>query len=104
LNYRTDSAAALISLFRRAPDPTLQWVRLSALDSIYRGRKGGTNFVDLSHVAKLLGAPAKRDLYEEIARSNQATAERVGIQVLEHRLTELHQQTQAAYRRILAGG
>src|SRR5690606_9994305 len=76
LAYRTDSATGLISLFRCAPDPTLQWVRLESLYNFYRGRKGGTSFVDLGSVRDLFGEPQKRDLYQEIAHNNQQSAER----------------------------
>lgn len=101
LPYRRETPAGLISLFRRAPDPTLQWVRLSTLDNIYRGRKGGTSFVDLNNVAAILEATNKRDLYEEIALANQSTAERLGIDWLDAHLAALANETQAAYRTIL---
>jgi len=101
LGFRRDTPAGLISLFRHAPDPTLQWVRLSTLDNIYRGRKGGTSFVDLSKLGSVLEATPKRDLYDEIARANQATAERLGIDALEARLARLAEATQARYRAAL---
>jgi hypothetical protein len=103
LSFRSDSATGLISLFRRAPDPTLQWVRLSTLDAIYRGRKPGTSFVDLSNLAGLLDSTPKRDLYDEIAQSNRATAEQLGVQAVEWELAELYRQTQANYAAILEG-
>lgn len=102
LVYRSDSATGLISLFRRAPDPTLQWVRLATLENIYRGRKGGTSFIDPKKLGELLRAPAKRDLYEEIARSNQTTAEELGLATIEHWLGALHSETQQKYRAIVA--
>lgn len=101
LGFRRDTPTGLISLFRHAPDPTLQWVRLSTLDNIYRGRKGGTSFVDLSKIGSVLEAAPKRDLYDEIARANQATAERLGIDALEARLAGLAEETQARYRAVL---
>lgn len=105
LGYRRETATGLISLFRHAPDPTLQWVRLETLDNIYRGRKGGTSFVDLTNLSHLLEATTpKRDLYDEIARTNQATAERLGIDALAERLARLSDETQAAYRGVLEGG
>jgi len=101
LSYRSDSATGLISLFRRAPDPTLQWVRLSALDAIYRGRKPGTSFVDLNNLAAVLEATPKRDLYDEIAQNNRATAEGLGVSAVEQHLGELYRQTQAHYASLL---
>ena len=103
LGYRRESPTGLISLFRHAPDPTLQWVRLETLDNIYRGRKGGTSFVDLTKLAAVLEATPKRDLYDEIARANQATAERLGIDALEERLAASSQETQARYRAVFEG-
>ncbi len=103
LPFRRDTPAGLISLFRRAPDPTLQWVRLETLDGIYRGRKGGTSFVDLNHLGDVLNAPPKRDLYDEIARANQATAERLGVDCCVELLAALRHETEHAYQRVLAG-
>src|SRR5690606_34993653 len=104
LGYRRDTPTGLISLFRHAPDPTLQWVRLETLDNIYRGRKGGTSFVDLADLSRVLeAATPKRDLYDEIARANQATAARLGIDALGERLTRLSDETQAKYRAVLDG-
>jgi hypothetical protein len=103
LGYRRETASGLISLFRRAPDPTLQWVRLETLNNIYRGRKGGTNFVDLANLRLMLEAPPKRDLYDEIVRTNQETAERLGIDRLADRLTQLREETQSQYREVLYG-
>jgi hypothetical protein len=102
LPYRRDSATGLISLFRRAPDPTLQWVRLATLDNIYRGRKVGTSFVDLSNLRSVLDAPAKRDLYNEIAAANREAAEGLGIEAIEGRLRGLRDEAQREYRAILA--
>ena len=102
LAYTRETATGLISLFRRAPDPTLQWVRLATLDHIYRGRKGGTSFVDPKKLGEVLGAPVKRDLYDEIARTNQATAEQMGLDGIEGWLGALHTETQQAYQSILA--
>ncbi|HEY6723612.1 MAG TPA: hypothetical protein VI197_06245 [Polyangiaceae bacterium] len=103
LGYRRDTPTGMISLFRHAPDPTLQWVRLETLDNIYRGRKGGTSFVDLANLSRVLEATPKRDLYDEIARANQTTAERLGIDALAQRLARLSEDTQAGYRAVLEG-
>ena len=57
LRYNTESPAGMVPLFRRAPDPTIQWVRLDAIAEIYEGRDDDTLFVDPLRRARL---PARR--------------------------------------------
>jgi hypothetical protein len=101
LAYRTDTPNALIPLFRRTPDPTLQWVRLSTLDGIYEGRRGGTAFVDLSQLRAFLAEPAGRDLYQQIAETNRATAERLGLGAVREMLGGMRDEVLAGYRKVL---
>jgi hypothetical protein len=101
LAYRTDSPNALIPLFRRTPDATLQWVRLSTLDGIYAGRRAGTAFVDLSKLGQFLSEPAVRDLYQQIARANQATALRLGVDSVRELLGNMREDVVARYQQVL---
>lgn len=103
LAYRTETPNALIPLFRRTPDPTLQWVRLSTLDGIYQGRRGGTAFVDLGNVEEFLSAPRERDLYQDIACTNQVTAERLGIERILELLAAMRAEAREGYRGVLGG-
>lgn len=103
LSYRTETPYGLIPLFRRAPDPTLQWVRLSTLEELHRGREKGSSFVDAAHLLALLTdervAPS---LYDKVAQSNQDTLERLGLQRLVSELEQLHRGAQRDYDRILS--
>lgn len=101
LAFRSDSPNALIPLFRRTPDPTVQWVRLSTLDGIYEGRRGGTAFVDVTRMREFLSAPAGRDLYQEIAKTNQTTAEQLGVEAIVAQLGALRAEVLQGYRSVL---
>ncbi len=103
LPYRTDNPYALIPLFRRAPDPTIQWVRRSVLAELERGREKGSRFIDPVHfVALLTEQRLPPSLYERVAVANHATALRLGVLQLEQQLTTLHQSAQREYQRILS--
>jgi hypothetical protein len=103
LAFRTDSPNALIPLFRRTPDPTLQWVRLATLDGIYEGRRGGTAFVDVSKMREFMSVPAGRDLYQDIAQTNRASAERLGVERICSLLGQVRDDARKAYRAVLQG-
>jgi hypothetical protein len=103
LPYRTHTPNSLIPLFRRTPDPTLQWVRLTTLDGIYAGRRAGTAFVDVHELGAFLSEPATRDLYQQIARANQATALRLGVEEVQGLLARMREDVLMRYRQVLAG-
>ena len=100
LPYSKKSAFALIPLFRRAPDPTIQLVRLSELERLYEGRQKGSTFVDPSDIHRLLEAAVPKSLYDRVAEANQQTANRLGIAHIEAELAELHLRTQREYSAI----
>jgi hypothetical protein len=79
----------------------MQWVRLSALDAIYEGRRGGTNFVDLSNVAAFLDEGRRRDLYAEIAEANQKQAQKLGFDELVARLQSFADEARRGYASVL---
>lgn len=97
LSYRTKSPYTLIPLFRRTPDPTVQWVRLDALEKLYEGRSAKTVFVDVSELEAFLAAPQKKPLFDRIAETNQQMAERLGVAELERTLRELSRWAQGRY-------
>ncbi len=103
LAFKTLNPFSLIPLFRRAPDPTIQWVRLDALEAIYEGRKKGTTFVSLADVPKLVAAGRpKKPLYDRVAETNQSMARRLGIDKVVELLAEIHDDGRRSYARILA--
>jgi hypothetical protein len=104
LGFKTTNPFALLTLFRRTPDPTIQWVRLDALDSIYEGRRKGTVVMTPSQVAAILNNPEPvSDLYDRIAETNQATAERMGYDEVVAALSKIAAEGRQNYRRILTG-
>ena len=104
LPYTCDNPFSLLTLFRRAPDPTLQWVRLRTLDQIYEGRRHDTVVLNPEEIAKLLQADhiPTTDLYDKIAETNLAMAHRIGIKKTEAILREIHDSAYREYRTIIA--
>lgn len=103
LPYSTRSPFALVPLLRRAPDPTIQWVRLDALDALYAGRSSDTVFVDPADVARFLRAKHRPPLLERIAETNLKMAERLGVPEVERALREIARRARARYGRALLG-
>lgn len=101
LGYSTKNAYTLIPLLRRTPDPTVQWVRLDALEKLYEGRSAKTVFVDVAELEAFLAAPQKKPLFDRIAETNQQMAERLGVAEVERTLRELSRWAQARYARAL---
>ncbi|MBI4957763.1 MAG: Rieske (2Fe-2S) protein [Myxococcales bacterium] len=101
LPYLTVNPHALIPLFRRTPDPTIQWVRLDALDALYSGRSGDTVFVDPGDIAAFLATPRRTPLYDRIAETNLRMAARLGIPEVERTLREMARAARDSYARIL---
>ena len=80
LPFGLDTPYALVPLFRRAPDPTIQWVRLESLADLYRGRESGDVFVAPEDVAALLaGKPHRPALYDRVAETNASMARRLSV-------------------------
>jgi hypothetical protein len=73
-----ESAERLIPFLRRTPDPTLQAVRVSALERVRRNEATGTQFIDPSKLDLTTLKPGGPSLRERIARTNLQTVERLG--------------------------
>jgi nitrite reductase (NADH) small subunit len=101
LTYTRDNPYSLIPLFRRTPDPTIQWVRLDALDALYEGRTGDTEYVDPAQLSAFLARPRRSPLFARIAESNMKMAERLGIPEVERTLRGLARDAQRRYARVL---
>lgn len=83
--YRTTSPAALVPLFRRTPDPTIQWIALRALEAVRRGRPNGEVLLprDPEEAAALLDRLSKPSVADAVARGNAALAASMGVAELE---------------------
>lgn len=102
LSYRRDSSATMVPLFRRTPDPTIQWVRVDGLAAIYEGRGKGTIFVDSSAIDEFLARPTPRPpLWNCIADTNAAMARRLGFDVIEKLLASFTHDARKSYSRVL---
>ncbi|MBM4346101.1 MAG: hypothetical protein FJ100_22235 [Deltaproteobacteria bacterium] len=101
LNYREDNPFSLLTLFRRAPDPTIQWVRMDAVRALYAGRDGGTRAVSPEEVDALLARPPMTPLYDRIAHTNAAMARRLRVAWVEELLAGFRADAQREYQRIL---
>lgn len=101
LSYRTDNPFSLLTLFRRSPDPTIQWVRLDAVRALYEGRDGGTRAISLDQVDELLARPPMAPLYDRIAITNATMARRMRVEFIDQLLAGYHADAQQAYHRIL---
>lgn len=96
----------LVPYLRRTPDPTLQLVRVSVLDSVRQGTPQGTSFMDLATLD--LQALALRGdeptLRERIARHNLTTVERRGVDELDRTLRDIRADRDRSYARFAAEG
>ena len=102
LSYQDTSANGMLTLFRRTPDPTIQWVRLEALSEIYEGRTCCPRFVPPEQIMRTLReAPPATGLYDRIAETNRAMAERIGVKNVEKLLREISEEAARNYASIL---
>jgi hypothetical protein len=72
LTMDLSDANRAVSFLRRAPDPTLQLVRIATLDRVRRERAGGSFYVDPARLAGALPG-VQLTLSEQIARANLRT-------------------------------
>ena len=104
LRYNQSTPEALIPLFRRTPDPTIQWVRLDALEGIYAGKESDTVFVDVAAIDEYMAHSANRTpLYETIAKANAAMAKRLSTPTVEALLADIATDAAQSYEKILRG-
>jgi hypothetical protein len=98
----TGDPERLIPFLRRTPDPTLQFLRASALDGIRTGAAQGTQFLDIASLDAVLAGTAQPPLRERVARANLATAERCGIGALRRDLDDIRRDRDETYRALAA--
>jgi hypothetical protein len=102
LSYRTVNPYALVPLFRRSPDPTIQWVRLDGLEALYQGRESGKHYVDPQDLPALLEGPTPpRPLYDRVAETNQSMARRLSYEKVEALLADFATDARRSYARII---
>jgi hypothetical protein len=88
----------LIPFLRKTPDPTIQLVRYDALERVRKGFNEGTQFIDVSVLMTLdLTREDTLPLRERIARANQRTVQRLGIEVVERLYADIFRDRAASY-------
>ncbi len=91
-------AERLVPFLRRTPDPTIQLVRVSALDRVREGFQDGTAFVDPSQMGQFdFTREETLSLRERIARTNLKTIQRVGVAEIDRRLASIRADRAASY-------
>lgn len=101
---RFGNAYQLVPFIRRSPDPTIQLIRRTTLDSVRKKGGEGTAWIDLSKISvdELLKskAKAKPPLHERIAENNREILLELGIERAEELLREIHEDRDRSYRAI----
>jgi hypothetical protein len=98
----TSDAERLIPFLRRTPDPTIQLLRASVLDSIRNGASQGTQFVNMANLDMALAGTGQPPLRERIARTNLATAERAGVAVISKIMDDIRRDRDETYQALSA--
>jgi hypothetical protein len=95
--YELTTPAQAVGFFRRAPDPTLQLVRLAVLEEV-RGR-GGKFMFDFSPAAwaELKKREHRLPTSERIGRDNHALVMREGISTLQAIYDDIRADRQRSY-------
>ena len=98
--YDLATPAQAVGFFRRAPDPTLQLVRVSALDAVRGpGNRDGKFMFDFSPAAwaELKKREHRLPTSERIARDNHAMVVREGISTLQAIYDDIRADRQRSY-------
>ena len=74
----------MVPLFRRSPDPTLQWISLAALERVREGRPHGEVLLprDPAEARALLASLERPSLADAIADTNRERAFGYGVEAL----------------------
>lgn len=106
LAYGTDTPPRLVPFFRRSPDPMVQLVRLSVLDTIHASKPRGTMFFDGDPQAlmAMLTQQQKRpeSVTDRITRENHERALAGGLERIAAILEDIAQDRRRAYAEALA--
>ena len=94
----------LVPFIRRSPDPTVQMIRRSVLESVRRPGDGGTGYVDpasITDLAEFFRNPPKRPLHERVAQANLDQLKKTGVADVERVLADIRAERARAYAEIL---
>ena len=99
------SAGRLVPFIRRSPDPTIQLVRLSALESVRRATADrGTAFLDPAamDLSSMMQRPARPPLHERVAERNLETVREQSLTTMESILVDILDDRTKSYARLLS--
>jgi hypothetical protein len=84
LKFRDESAASLVPLFRRAPDPTIQWIRLDVIERVRSSRPAGDIAIptDEANLAEFLKRQLLPSVEAEIAATNARLVDNLGLEAI----------------------
>jgi hypothetical protein len=93
----------LVPLFRRAPDPTIQWVRLDGLEALYAGRGSDNQYLQVEDIESFVRSaqPPRPPLYDVVCKTNAAMARRLTIERVVKILDEIAGDGRRVYAQIL---
>jgi hypothetical protein len=96
--FEVDTPPKLVPLFRRAPDPTIQLVRLTSLDAVHSSAPSGKFVFDYSPEAFVkLAERSSPSLSERIAAQNHCTAMREGVEAILARQKAIQEDRDRSY-------
>lgn len=103
LAYNDRNPFALVPLFRRAPDPTIQWARLDALAGLYAGRDSVDRYLDEDDVGSFMHAasPPRPALYDRVTETNAKMAHHMSLAKVEAMVTSFADDARRSYQRLL---
>jgi len=97
-------AYRLVPFIRRSPDPTIQLIRRSVLESVRRPSDGGTGYIDPTSITDMVAFfknPPKPPLHERVAQANLEQVQRVGVAPVEQVLNDIRADRARAYAVVL---
>jgi hypothetical protein len=92
-----EDADRLVPFLRRSPDPCIQAIRMSTLKRMRSRTPEGTQFVDLSRLEAVLADDGGLPLRQRIARANQETLRRMGVERFAARVADIHRDRDETY-------
>ncbi|OIP41313.1 MAG: hypothetical protein AUK47_06520 [Deltaproteobacteria bacterium CG2_30_63_29] len=91
LVFSEETPYSLVPLFRRAPDPTIQWVRLDALKALYDGHSNEDVYMSPEDIIAEAFPPARSSmpLYDKVCHDNFELARTIGVKQIVELLAEI---------------
>jgi hypothetical protein len=101
LKYSAATPDQLVQLFRRSPDPSIQFIRHSALQSVRSAGPAGKFLFDGSAKAlrELLRRETELPVSDRIAHDNKNTVEKIGVEAILERYRDIAADRARSYAR-----